>query len=465
MVTQNPPDVTFTPASRGDMPFIAGIIAEERMDDEDLLPEQFITVWKPGRMVAFGRIKPYPDCHELGSVVVDPGERGRGLGEAVVRELIRRFPTDEVYITTDLPEYYERLGFLRTTILPQSLHAKIERTTGTLRERVHGLIYDRRIEQLPTLADVYRARHVLEQYLRPTPLVHSPALSREVGFEAHLKLENLQPIGAFKVRGGVNLAASLGDDERERGIIAASTGNHGQSIAYGAALAGVRCVIAMPVEANPMKVDSMRALGAEVEFHGSHFEEARRWAEDHARETGMRYVHHVNTPELVAGVGTISVEILEDLPDVDAIVAPIGGGSGAIGHCIVAKDLRPGVELIGVQAAGAPAVYRSWKERSLQEAPIDTSAEGLATGVAYYVPVKTFIDRLDDMVLVEESEIREAVVRLARTVHIVAEESGAATTAAAAKVADHLRGKKVAIIVSGGNMTTETLGRILDEAQ
>jgi threonine dehydratase len=458
------PDVAFTPASRGDMPFIAGIIAEERMDDEALQPEQFITVWKPGRIIAFGRIKPYPDCHELGSVVVAPEERGKGLGEAVVRELIRRFPTDEVYITTDLPAYYERLGFLRTTILPSSLHAKIKRTTGTLRECVHGMIYDRRIEQLPTLADVYRARHVLEQSLSPTPLVHSPALSRELGFEAHLKLESLQPIGAFKVRGGVNLAAGLSGDERERGIIAASTGNHGQSIAYGAALAGARCVIAMPVEANPMKVESMRALGAEVVFHGAHFEEARLWAEDHARETGMRYVHHINTPELVAGVATISVEILEELPDLDAILVPIGGGSGAIGHCLVAKALRAGVELIGVQAAAAPAVYRSWKDRTLQEAPIETGAEGLATGVAYYVAVKTFIDHLDDMVLVSEAEIHEAVLRLARTAHVIAEESGAATTAAATRLKDRLKGQKVAIIVSGGNMTLETLRRTLNEA-
>jgi threonine dehydratase len=220
----------------------------------------------------------------------------------------------------------------------------------------------------------------------------------------------------------------------------------------------------MPVEANPMKVDSMRALGAQVEFHGANFEEARLWAEEHARETGMRYIHHINTPELIAGVATISIEILEDVPDVDAIVVPIGGGSGAVGHCIVAKTLRPGVEVIGVQAAGAPAVYNSWRERCLQKAPIDTSAEGLATGHAYFVPVRTFIDHLDDMVLVTEKEINDAVLLLARTAHIIAEESGAATTAAAVQLAERLQGKKVAIIVSGGNMTLETLRRLLTNA-
>jgi len=454
------PDLVFTAATRGDMPFIEQTIREFNLDEENLEPDQFVTLWKPGRMIAFGRIKPYQRTYELGAVAVVEEERGQGLGEAVIRELIRRFPQDEVYITTNLPAYYERLGFLRTTILPDELVAKIERIRAL--EGVVGMVYDRRIEALPTLPDVYRAKHLLESHLPRTPLVHSPALSRELGFEAHLKLESLQPIGAFKVRGGVTLAAGLADDAREHGIIGASTGNHGQSLAYGANLLGIPCIIAMPVESNPMKVESMRALGADVAFHGDNFEEARLWAEEHARETGMRYIHHVNTPELVAGVATISIEVLEDLPDVDAIVTPIGGGSGAVGHCIVAKTLRPGVEVIGAQAAGAPAVYNSWKERTLQEAQIDTAAEGLATGHAYYVPVRTFIDHLDDMVIVTENEINDAVVLLARTAHIIAEESGAATTAAAVQLAERLQGKKVAIIVSGGNLTLDSLRRLLN---
>jgi threonine dehydratase len=286
-------------------------------------------------------------------------------------------------------------------------------------------------------------------------------LSRELGFEAHLKLENLQPIGAFKVRGGVYLASTLSDEERARGIIGASTGNHGQSLAYGANLFGIRCVIAMPEEANPMKVESMRALGAEVEFHGGNFEKARLWAEETARREGMRYVHHVNAPELVAGVSTISLEIVEDLPDVDVIITPIGGGSAAVGHCLVAKTLRPSVQVIGVQAVGAPAVYQSWREREIQTATIETTAEGLATGQAYYVAVKMFVDRMDDMVLVSDDEMREAVVLLVRSAHIVAEESGAAATAAAVKLRERLAGKKVAIVVSGGNMTLDSLRRVL----
>ena len=291
--------------------------------------------------------------------------------------------------------------------------------------------------------------------------MHSPYLSRMLGFEAHLKLENLQPIGAFKVRGGTYSAATLDAEQRTRGIIGASTGNHGQSLAYGANRLGVRCVIAMPVESNPMKVESMRALGAEVEFHGANFEEARLWAEDYAEREGLRYVHHINSPDLITGVSTLALEVVEDLPDVDTIIVPIGGGSGAIGQCLVAKALRPDVEVIGVQAAGAPAVYNSWRDRTLQQAPIDTAAEGLATGYAYYIAVKTFIDKMDDMVLVSEAEIRDAVLLLLRGAHIVAEESGAATTAAAVQLKDRLQGKKVAIMVTGGNMTPEHLRTLL----
>ena len=463
MTTETHEDLAFLPAVEADMPFITETIERFSLDDERLAPEQFITLRENGRIVAFGRVKPYERTYELGAVAVVEEARGRGLGAAIVRELVHRFPQDEVFLTTPIREYYEPLGFLRTEILPDELAAKVQRALASgLREKVFGMIYDRLIERLPTIADVYRAKHVIEGKLPRTPLVYSPALSRELGFEAHVKLESLQPIGAFKVRGGVYFASTLSEDEKARGIIGASTGNHGQSLAYGANLAGARCIIAMPVEANPMKVESMLALGAEVAFHGANFEEARVWAEEHARDNGMRYVHHINTPELVAGVATLSLEIVEDLPDVDVIVTPVGGGSGVLGHLLVAKELRPGVEVIAVQAAGAPAVYESWRDRCLKRAPIDTAAEGLATGQAYYVAIKTMIDRLDDMVLVSEKEMREAVVTYLRTLHVVAEESGAAALAGAMQGRERLAGKKVAIVLSGGNMTLDGLRRALN---
>jgi threonine dehydratase len=456
----------FHPPTSADTPFIRETIERERLDGEHVEPEQFITLRPNGHVIGFGRIKPYERTYELASGWVDERERGKGLGEAITRELIRRFPQDEVYITTNLPTYYERLGFLRTEILPDELAAKMERViVSGLRTGVVGMIYDRTYDKLPTLADVYRAKHLLEQHLAPTPLVHNPTMSRELGFEAYLKLENLQPISAFKVRGGINLCANLTEDERARGIVGASTGNHGQSLAYAGKLCKARCVVAMPEEANPLKVESMRALGAEVEFHGTNFEEARAWAEDFARDNGMRYVHHVNSPDLLAGVSTLSLEIVEELPDVDVIITPIGGGSGAAGHCLVAKALKPDVQLIGVQAAGAPAVYNSWRERTLQKAPAHTAAEGLATGQAFYTPVRMFIERLDDMLLMSEEEMRDAMLMLARTAHVLAEESGAAATAAAVQVAERLRGKKVVIVVSGGNVTLDHLRRVLLDAQ
>lgn len=462
VTTETAPDLEFTGATASDLEYIRSAIERERLDSENLQPQQFVLLRRDGRTVAFGRVKPYKHTYELASVVVEPDERGKGYGEAVTRELVRIFPQDEVFITTDIAPYYERLGFLRTTILPPELADKVQRfVEAGVRQHIDGLVYDRNYDRLPTIADVYRAKHLLEGQLPRTPLLLNPVMSRELGFDAYLKLENLQPIGAFKVRGGVTLCAGMADDERARGIIGASTGNHGQSLAYGAKQCGMRCIIAMPHEANPMKVESMRALGAEVEFHGDNFEQARDWAEDYAATHGIRYVHHVNTPELIAGVSTISLEVLEDLPDVDVIVTPIGGGSGAVGHCIVARGIRPEVEVIGVQAAGAPAVYNSWRERTLQTAGINTAAEGLATGNAFYAPVRTFIEKMDDMALVSEQELRDAVVTLARAAHIVAEESGAAATAGAVQLAERLRGKKVAIIVSGGNVPIDHLRRLL----
>ena len=462
MTTETAHDPQFTPATAEDMPFIRETADGMVLDADDLAPEQFITVRRDGNIIGFGRIRPYKKTFELATVAVVEEERDRGLGEAIARELIRRFPQDEVYVVSDLVEYWERLGFICTDILPPELEEKRTTACETLRPGAAGMIYDRLIERMPTLADVYAARTAIAPHLQRTPLVHNPGLSRELDCDIHVKLEMLQPIGAFKVRGGVYLASTLSEDERKRGIIGASTGNHGQSLAYGASLLGIPCTIAMPEEANPMKVESMRALGAQVEFHGADFELAREWAENHARETGMRYVHHINAPELVAGVGTISIEIVEDLPDVDVIICPVGGGSSAVSHCLVAKSLRPGVEVIGVQAAGAPAVYRSWKERRIQEAGIDTAAEGLATGRAYYVAVKTLIDRLDDMVLVTEDEIDEAIRTLARTMHVVTEQAGATATAAAMQVRDRLKGKKVALIASGGNLTLDALRQILN---
>ena len=316
--------------------------------------------------------------------------------------------------------------------------------------------------QPPTLQDVYRARQVISRYLSPTPLVYSAAMSEVLACELYLKLESAQPIGAFKIRGGINLVSSLTEDERGRGVITASTGNHGQSIAYAAKLFGVKAIVAAPQGANPDKAAAMRRLGAEVVLTGRDFDEAREWAEEQARLKGYRYVHPGNEPLLIAGVATVSLEVMEALPQVDVILVPIGGGSGACGHCLVAKQISPQVKVIGVQAEKAPSVYLSWKAgRKIETPESATWAEGLMTRVPFDLTFEILREHIDEIVLVSEDEMRQGVRFLLEAAHQLAEAAGAAPAAAARKLKDRLRGKTVVLVVSGCNITMDQLRWVL----
>ncbi len=320
-------------------------------------------------------------------------------------------------------------------------------------------------EPIPTLQDVYQARRTILRHLAPTPLLRAAAMSDVLGCDLHLKLETVQPTGAFKVRGGINLLAHLPEAERARGVITASTGNHGQSIAYAARAFGVPAVIAAPLGANPDKVAAMERLGARVVLRGRDFDEARLWAEEEARRGGARYVHPANEPLLVAGVATMALEILEALPDLEAVIAPVGGGSGASGQCLVMKSLQPRVQVIGVQAERAPAVYLSWKAGRKVETPeAATWAEGLATRTPFELTLGILQKLLDDMLLVSEEELRDAVRFLLQTEHQVAEAAGAAPIAAARRLAPRLRGRRVVCVVSGGHLTLEQLRWVLQPA-
>ena len=245
---------------------------------------------------------------------------------------------------------------------------------------------------VPDLADVFAARQRIAPFLRPTPLYRYPALDAMTGARAWVKHENHQPVGAFKVRGGVNLVSQLTADQRRRGVIAASTGNHGQSVAYAADLFGVRAVICVPDQANPVKVESMRALGAEVIFCGRDFDEAREYCEKRAADHGYRYIHSGNEPSLIAGVATYTLEIIEAQPDIEVILVPVGGGSGAAGACVAAKAVRSSIEVIGVQSEAAPAAYRSWRAGALVADATSTFAEGLATRTAFELPQQIMRD-------------------------------------------------------------------------
>lgn len=314
----------------------------------------------------------------------------------------------------------------------------------------------------PTFQDIKAARDFISPYLPKTPLVRIARISDRLNCDYYAKLENLQPVGAFKVRGGINLVGN-GDDDSSNTLVAASTGNHGQSIAYAGKLFNKHVIIYSPsVNVNESKLRAMRDLGAEVRLYGCDFDEARVECERVAKEEGYRYVHSANEPALIAGVGTMGLEIFEDLPEVDVVIVPAGGGSGASGNCIVASALNPKARVIAVQSEGAPAMFHAWRNRNLEPYPtMNTIHEGLATRVPFELTNQILWDLLADFVLVTDEEINDCVRMLAEDARQVVEGAGAASLAAAIKLRDELQGKKVVGIVSGGNIAADRFVELL----
>ncbi|CAN5376401.1 threonine ammonia-lyase [soil metagenome] len=314
----------------------------------------------------------------------------------------------------------------------------------------------------PTLPDVLAARKVVSRYLSPTPVLRPAALADMLGCDVALKCENLQPTGAFKVRGGINFMHNLDAETRARGVATASTGNHAQSIAYAAGLFGVQAVIYMPEVNNPDKVAATKRMGATVIEQGADFDECRVAAEEHAKREGMRYIHSANEPWLIAGVATYALELIEEEPELDVVIVPVGAGSGVCGTGIVFKTMRPETRIIGVQAEQMPAAYQAYRERRLVTLEGGTTwAEGLATRVAFDLPLQIMQERVDDMLLVSEEEMRQAMLTLMDKAHLVAEGAGSAALAAAIQMAGDVRGKRVGIVVSGGNVTMDTIKRAM----
>jgi len=318
------------------------------------------------------------------------------------------------------------------------------------------------MSEIPTLHDIIKARNIVYRYLKPTPLHHYPTLSRLAGAQIYIKHENHQPIGAFKVRGGLVMAAGLSPEQRQGGLFTASTGNHGQSIAYAARSHGIHATIAVPEGANPGKVAAMQVLGAEVIFHGEDFDTAREWIMEVATERDGTFVGPTDEP-LIHGVGTYALEILEDLPDVEVIIVPVGAGSGVCGTCIVAKSINPNIKVIGVQSAQAPAMQESWKSGKPVTAQMKTFAEGIATRVPFENTQRIMGRFLDDFVLVDDVEIKKAIVTLLEYTHNLAEGAGAAPLAAALKLRERIAGRKVALVMSGGNLSVDKLAHILND--
>lgn len=316
----------------------------------------------------------------------------------------------------------------------------------------------------PAYADIVAAAPVVHRYLKPTPLYEWAALSQRLGCRLYLKHENHTPTTAFKVRGGLYLVSRLPDEQKRRGIIACSTGNHGQSLAYACRLFGVRCVIVVPTKNNPNKIAAMRVLGAEIIEHGQDFDDARLHCEAICEREGLRYVHSANEPDLIAGVGTYALEIFEDLPEPDVILVPVGLGSGICGTALVAATRRPHTRVIGVQAELAPAVTLSWRRgEPVETATPRTFAEGMATRVPASMTLELMRRHVHDMMLVSDAALRAAIRLLLETTHNLAEGAGAAALAAAFQMGEQLAGKTVVGVLSGGNLDLRELATILAE--
>lgn len=312
--------------------------------------------------------------------------------------------------------------------------------------------------------DVLDARRRLAPHLAPTPFRRYPQLDALVGNDIRIsvKHENHQPTNSFKIRNGLALMTTLRADERARGVVAASTGNHGQGIAYGGRLLGVDVVICVPVGNNPGKTAAMRALGATVIEEGRDYDEAIEAMQRIAERDGRVIAHSTNDPRIVAGAGTMTLEMLEQEPELDAVVIAVGGGSQAVGAITVAGELAPDLEVYGAQAAGAAACHDSWHARERRStARAETFAEGVATRSTYDVTFPALLEGLAGFVTVTDAEIAESVRTILSLTHNLVEGAGAIGLAATLRLRERLAGKLVGIIFCGGNMDMLTLQRIL----
>jgi len=316
-----------------------------------------------------------------------------------------------------------------------------------------------------TFDDVLQARERLSPFLTTTPLRHYPLLDQLMGGGTSLlvKHENHEPTGSFKVRNGLSFVTGLSAEERERGVVAASTGNHGQGIAYAASLLGVRAIICVPVGNNPEKNAAMRGWGATVIEEGRDYDESVEAMLRIAREEGRAIAHSTNDTRVITGAATMTLEMIEQSGGLDAIVIAVGGGSQSVGALTVARELAPGLDVYGAQCAGAAAIHDSWHAKSpMKTERANTFAEGVATRQPYALTFSTLQEGLAGFVTVTDAELAEAIRTILKRTHNLVEGAGALGVAAALKLRDQLRGKRVGVIFSGGNIDTAVLRRILN---
>lgn len=316
----------------------------------------------------------------------------------------------------------------------------------------------------PTFADVLRAARAIRPYVARTGFYESPSLGKIIGCRLLVKYENHQPVGSFKIRGALNRMLHLSPTERAHGVVTASQGNHGQGVAYAARQLAATTTVYVPRKANPDKVEAMRALGATVVIEGKDFEAADRAAWERSANEGTTYLHPADDPHIIAGQGTVALEMFEDEAGLDALVVPIGAGGLSSGIALVAKTLRPECRVIGVQTERLPAFVESLRAgHPVEVPPASTFAEGIAVRKPPPLPFAMVQDLVDEITTVTEEQIRRAIVLLLEKTHNLAEGAGAASLAAALKLREALGGRTIGIVLSGGNLPWHVLNRAFND--
>ena len=317
-------------------------------------------------------------------------------------------------------------------------------------------------EAAVSFQNILEASKRIRDFVVRTPTYHSLVLSQRTGVEAYLKLEGFQPVGVFKIRGAANKICNISKPDREKGLVTASSGNHGLSVAYVANIVGVKAVVVVPKKAVKEKVEAIKSHGAQIIKHGKDYEEAYAKALEIQETSKMTFVHPFNDPFVIAGQGTIGLELLEDIPELDTIIVPIGGGGLISGISIAAKTLKPDIRIVGVQAQRAPAIYRSWRAGEIVETEsFETVADGLVTRKPLDLTFRVIKKYVDEILLVTELEIGESVLALLREAHVLAEPSAATSLAALLFKYPPKQREKVAIIISGANISIGYLMSLL----
>jgi len=319
-------------------------------------------------------------------------------------------------------------------------------------------------EEVVSFRSILEARRKIRNLVTKTPTYLSNVFSQRTGAEVYLKLECFQPVGVFKIRGVVNKICSLSPAGLERGLVTASSGNHGLAVAYAAKIYGAKAVVVVPENAVKEKVEALESYGADIVKYGKDYDEAYSKALEIQQEAGTTFVHPFEDPFVVAGQGTVGLELLEDVPNLNAIIVPVGGGGLISGISIAAKTLNPKLRIVGVQSEGAPAVYRSWRAGKIVEVDsVKTVADGLAARKPLDLTFRIIKRYVDTVLLVSEEEIGEAVLALLHTAHILAEPSGAASLAALLFKYHPKPEEKLAVIISGANISINYLASLLKQ--